>query len=312
MAYTILTETYGRRLPKITAEATSISDLEALGTNYAEGSICTIGSLVYKLDKVKGWVFGNGEEASADYNFNANICVTRTDDGYRLFPTLGSIDGVYMCAFCGWSLNQSNNGVYVRFTVNVTNSEWKRVSANSGSVKARHLVINDDEIDFPPEDLDENNATTVAKWVSITITPANYDAPILMADKSRFVRIQYAVFDSDDNMEYCFYSPVCELAPPEGGEISVNVHYDSKQKDNCIYDLHYSLGTETGGWLMPQNYATVFRYLFTGDKNGDYNGRYVDVLTADIPNNRKIFFVALAGTDRYLWSPGIMIDTPEE
>lgn len=56
MAYEILTESYGRRLPKITAEADSTDDLATLGTNYAEGSTCVIGDKTYSLDKVQGWV----------------------------------------------------------------------------------------------------------------------------------------------------------------------------------------------------------------------------------------------------------------
>lgn len=61
MAYTILSESYGRRLPKITAEADSTDDLTALGTDYAEGSTCTVGGEDYVLDKVGGWVIpGSG------------------------------------------------------------------------------------------------------------------------------------------------------------------------------------------------------------------------------------------------------------
>ena len=56
MSYTILTESYGRRLPKITAEADSTDDLTTLGTDWAEGSTCEISTTTYKLDKVKGWV----------------------------------------------------------------------------------------------------------------------------------------------------------------------------------------------------------------------------------------------------------------
>lgn len=56
MAYEILSESYGRRLPKIAAEADSTDDLATLGTNYAEGSTCVIGDKTYSLDKVQGWV----------------------------------------------------------------------------------------------------------------------------------------------------------------------------------------------------------------------------------------------------------------
>ena len=56
MSYEITSESYGRRLPKITATATSTDDLATLGTDWAEGSTCTISDTTYKLDKVKGWV----------------------------------------------------------------------------------------------------------------------------------------------------------------------------------------------------------------------------------------------------------------
>lgn len=62
MAYTITSESYGRRLPKITAEADSTDDLIDLGTNYAEGSVVDIGGTKYALDKVQGWVIGGGSE----------------------------------------------------------------------------------------------------------------------------------------------------------------------------------------------------------------------------------------------------------
>lgn len=61
MGFQILSESYGRRLPKITAEADSADDLTALGTSYAEGSTCTVGEDEYVLDKVGGWVIpGSG------------------------------------------------------------------------------------------------------------------------------------------------------------------------------------------------------------------------------------------------------------
>ena len=60
MAYTIISESYGRRLPKISATADSADDLVSLGTDYAEGSTCVISDKTYKLDKVQGWTDGSG------------------------------------------------------------------------------------------------------------------------------------------------------------------------------------------------------------------------------------------------------------
>lgn len=66
MSYQITSESYGRRLPKITATADSTDDLATLGTNFAEGSTCVIGSTTYSLDKVQGWIEpGSGGGASA-------------------------------------------------------------------------------------------------------------------------------------------------------------------------------------------------------------------------------------------------------
>lgn len=67
MAYEILSESYGRRLPKIAAEADSADDLATLGTNWAEGSTCVIGDKTYSLDKVQGWVEpGSGSGGGGD------------------------------------------------------------------------------------------------------------------------------------------------------------------------------------------------------------------------------------------------------
>ena len=60
MAYTILTESYERKFPKITATADSTDDLAELGTNFAEGSTCVISDKTYKLDEVSGWVDSAG------------------------------------------------------------------------------------------------------------------------------------------------------------------------------------------------------------------------------------------------------------
>lgn len=70
MAYTILTESYGRRLPKITATADSTDDLTALGVEFAEGSTVDVGGTVYSLDKVSGWIIPDGEGGTSVYDEN--------------------------------------------------------------------------------------------------------------------------------------------------------------------------------------------------------------------------------------------------
>lgn len=78
MAYTITSESYGRRLPKITATADSTDDLATLGTDFAEGSTVVIGDKTYSLDKVQGWIEpgsgGGGGGGSA-------FVVTVTEEG---------------------------------------------------------------------------------------------------------------------------------------------------------------------------------------------------------------------------------------
>ena len=85
MAYTILSESYGRRLPKITAEADSTEDLTALGTDYAEGSTCNVGGTEYTLDKVSGWIVpgsgggGGGGALYGPYTLTKKIDQTTGD-----------------------------------------------------------------------------------------------------------------------------------------------------------------------------------------------------------------------------------------
>lgn len=69
MGFQILSESYGRRLPKITAEADSTDDLATLGIDFAEGSTCTVGEEEYVLDKVGGWVIrGSGGGGGGNSN----------------------------------------------------------------------------------------------------------------------------------------------------------------------------------------------------------------------------------------------------
>ena len=68
MSYEIKSESYGRRLPKITAEADSTDDLVSLGVDYAEGSTCLIGDTTYKLDKVSGWVIPGESDGQSIYD----------------------------------------------------------------------------------------------------------------------------------------------------------------------------------------------------------------------------------------------------
>lgn len=113
MAYEITSESYGRRLPKITATADSTDDLATLGTDWAEGSTCTISDTTYKLDKVAGWVdpsSGGGgggatvveltRESDSDVitaNVKAGALWEAAATGLVIFveKTEGAINGIY-------------------------------------------------------------------------------------------------------------------------------------------------------------------------------------------------------------------------
>lgn len=87
MAYTILSESYGRRLPKITAEADSTDDLAVLGIDYAEGSTCTVGEDEYVLDKVGGWVIRGSGGGGGDLL----VTITENDGAYTADKTNAEI-----------------------------------------------------------------------------------------------------------------------------------------------------------------------------------------------------------------------------
>ena len=92
MAYTILSESYGRRLPKITAEADSADDLAILGIDYAEGSTCNVGGTEYTLDKVSGWIIpgsGGGEP------FLVTLTPTAADYSGTMDKTVAEIYAAY-------------------------------------------------------------------------------------------------------------------------------------------------------------------------------------------------------------------------
>lgn len=105
MAYEILSESYGRRLPKITATAESADDLTSLGTDYAEGSICTISDKTYTLDKVQGWIeAGSGGGGGG----GGALLVHADNETMALDKTWQEIDNakplVYLDYIEGWML----------------------------------------------------------------------------------------------------------------------------------------------------------------------------------------------------------------
>lgn len=98
MAYTILTESYGRRLPKITATAESTDDLAALGVEFAEGSTVNVGGTVYSLDKVNGWVVpGSGGGGGA-------FVVNLTKTGLNNWSTDATVDDIANALDAGLSV----------------------------------------------------------------------------------------------------------------------------------------------------------------------------------------------------------------
>lgn len=100
MAYEILTESYGRRLPKITAEADSTDDLATLGVNYAEGSTCAISDKTYVLDKVSGWVeSGSGGGGGGGGVFIVNTEYDADTGIMTLDKTFGEIKSAFETSF---------------------------------------------------------------------------------------------------------------------------------------------------------------------------------------------------------------------
>lgn len=115
MAYEILSESYGRRLPKIAAEADSADDLATLGTNWAEGSTCVIGDKTYSLDKVQGWVepgSGGGSGGSGDIvvvNFEYDSSIGK----YRADKTDSEIEALILDGKT--VIGRSSDGVYTNY-----------------------------------------------------------------------------------------------------------------------------------------------------------------------------------------------------
>jgi hypothetical protein len=137
MAYNILSEAYGRILPKITAEADSTDDLASLGTDYAEGSTCRIGAKTYTLDEVQGWTDGSGggggagvdelvvaftvepaEEGDSEYDVTCDKTFDEVysaiEDG-KLVRGIAAIDGEIVQLYVTASYSDGETDGYVAF-----------------------------------------------------------------------------------------------------------------------------------------------------------------------------------------------------
>jgi len=248
---------------------------------------------------------------------NANILVKQDGDDYLLYPSFGDVGDMYVAAYNGWWANTETMRMYFYYHFGITESERKRIIAESCTVKIRSMFGQEGEEGwgYPPEDLNEDNAFWVSTWVDITNNVKDAGrfvfnvSPFNMTNannKTRYIRCQMCIFDSSGNVERSFYTLVCEAKRVDSTYTCVR-HYDSKQVDNCIYDEYYT----TGNIYDPydENPDTVFADLYNGVYQDTYRARYARIPATDIPENKQIRIVALAGTDRYIWSPGVTIDT---
>lgn len=89
MAYTIISESYGPRKPKIICTADSLDDLA--GLDCAEGSEATVGGTRYVLDRVNGWV----EPGGGGGVFLVNLTPTSEDLSGTMDKTVGEITEAY-------------------------------------------------------------------------------------------------------------------------------------------------------------------------------------------------------------------------
>lgn len=152
MAYTILTETYGRRLPKITATADSTDDLTALGVEFAEGSTVNVGGTVYSLDKVNGWVVpgssGGGDVFSVTSTYDEDLQTKVLDKTYAEIDAAykagkivivlpgGTYLGAFRYDFVSGALSDSEeNIVYVTDIYTTTTDEYHAASSSDYPVK---------------------------------------------------------------------------------------------------------------------------------------------------------------------------------
>ncbi len=104
MAYEIKSESYGRRLPKITATADSTDDLATLGIDWAEGSSCVIGDKTYTLDKVQGWIEAGSGGGGASI---LTVTISADDDLYTLDKTWAEIYDAMPMVVCKWESDAS-------------------------------------------------------------------------------------------------------------------------------------------------------------------------------------------------------------
>jgi hypothetical protein len=149
MSYEITSESYGRRLPKITATATSTDDLATLGTDWAEGSTCTISDTTYKLDKVKGWV----DPGSAPSGGGGALVINLTWDGeaskYTSDKTFAEISAAFQEGKFVYA--RSTNGfVYMPTHINSTEIYFLHEAAGSDGLGG--YLLTSDEMMITAED----------------------------------------------------------------------------------------------------------------------------------------------------------------
>lgn len=110
MAYTIISESYGPRKPRIICTADSLDDLANL--DCAEGSEATVGGTKYVLDRVNGWVEPGGGGGSAP--FIVTLTPTAQDFSGTMDKTVGEITEAYEAGMEIWAnISAQGKNLYV-------------------------------------------------------------------------------------------------------------------------------------------------------------------------------------------------------
>lgn len=147
MAYQITSESYGRRLPKITATADSTDDLATLGTDWAEGSTCVIGSTTYSLDKVQGWV----EPGSGGGGGSLTVVFSTTDmENFTADKTCAEVMSAYNSLVPVYGYVELPDGGYVTIAVKNVYAEYivfgkTTIVTGNNELAEMTLVLNNDE-----------------------------------------------------------------------------------------------------------------------------------------------------------------------
>ena len=269
--------------------------------NHIEEGIGDVGSTVddeiavqsEKIDELKG--------------LNANIIIKEDGDDYLLFPSIGKLN-CYICAYTGWYLRNDNRMV-LRFMFNIPDSQKYRIASEKFKYRVIMYADGNNDIPFAVNLLDETNGTTVTDWYVISdIDKYQQAQPINMSqseNKKSYVRLQFGLFDADNNLEFGLYTPACTLVRDGSNFTCVPDFNDERQRDDCIY--RFAFAKSYIKELFYFNASTIFSDITTEDIQDSYSGNYARVAKSAISDSEQIRVYALMGKNVGLYSPGISL-----